>query len=130
MYKKNVNVENKVSDDNGLVTATVVNTKIGEVKNKIPDVSGLASTVVLNTKIGALENKIPDVSGLVKKAVYDAKISDTKGKYFATSDYNKFMSDILCAKIFKNWSINLIFSNLLRNYNLNAKLKTVTKQNN
>ena len=61
---------------------------------KIPDVSGLVTTVV-NTKIGEVENKISNASGLVKKTDYDAKISEIKGKYFTTSDYNKFTSDIL-----------------------------------
>ena len=61
---------------------------------KIPDVSGLVTTVV-NTKIGEVENEISNASGLVKKTDYDAKISEIKGKYFTTSDYNKFTSDIL-----------------------------------
>ena len=34
---------------------------------KIPDVSGLLTTTVLNTKIIEVENKIHDVTGLVKK---------------------------------------------------------------
>ena len=44
----------------------VLNTKIGEFENKIPDVSGLVTTTVLNTKVC----KIPDVSvsDLVKKS--------------------------------------------------------------
>ena len=37
--------------------------------------------------------------GLAKKRDYDAKILDSKGKYIATSDYNKFTSDIYDAKI-------------------------------
>ena len=41
-------------------------------------------------------NKIPDVC---KKTDYGAKISDTEGKYFTTSNYNKFTSNILDAKI-------------------------------
>ena len=35
----------------GLVTATVLNTKISEVENKIPGVSGLVTTNILNIKI-------------------------------------------------------------------------------
>ena len=53
---------------------------------KIPDVSGLLTTTVLNTKIIEVENKIHDVTGLVKKKTdYDAKISDIEGKYLTTS---------------------------------------------
>ena len=40
-----------------------------------------------------------DVSNLVKKRDYDAQISDTKSKYFTTSDYNKFTTDITDNKI-------------------------------
>ena len=57
---------------------------------KIPDISGLVTTIVLDTKIKEIDNKIPSVSGLVKKTDYDAKISEIKGKYFNSSDYNKF----------------------------------------
>ena len=53
----------------------------------------------MKNTIGKVEKKIPDVSGLVKKRDYNAKISDIKGKYFTSSDYNKFMSEIADAKI-------------------------------
>ena len=44
---------------------------------------------------------------------YDSKISDIEGKYFTTSDYNKFTNDILDAKIKKeSYLINLIFLDL------------------
>ena len=33
---------------------------IGEVESKIPDISGLVTAIALNTKIGETENKIPD----------------------------------------------------------------------
>ena len=65
----------------------------------IPDTSGLVTTTVLNTKICEVENKIPSVNGLVKKTDYDPKIKDIEGKYFTTADYNKFTSDILDVKI-------------------------------
>ena len=42
------------------------------IKN-IPDASGLMTTTVLNTKIGQVENKIPDVSGLVGKQIITLK---------------------------------------------------------
>ena len=54
---------------------------------------------VLKTKISEVENKIISVSGLVKKTDYDAKIKDIERKYFSTTDYNKFTSDILDVKI-------------------------------
>ena len=41
---------------------------------------------------------------------YDAKITDIEGKYFTTADCNKFMNDIMDAKIKqKNQSTKLIF---------------------
>ena len=49
--------------------------------------------------------KIPDyliylIRDLVlKKADYDAQIKDIKDKYFTTSDYDKFMNNILDEKI-------------------------------
>ena len=80
---------------------TVLNTKINKTKSKIQDFSALVTTTVLDTKIGAVENKIPGVSGLVKKMDYNAKISNTEAKYLTTSDYNKFISEILVTKIKK-----------------------------
>ena len=38
----------------------VVNTKISEVENKIPDTSGLMTAAFLNTKIEEVENKVSD----------------------------------------------------------------------
>ena len=66
---------------------------------KKSNIIGLATTAVINTKICGVENKIPDVNDLVNKKDDDAKISDIEGKYFTTSDYNKFTSNILDAKI-------------------------------
>ena len=42
----------------GLVTTTVLNTKISEVENKIPNCCGLVTTAVLNTKISEVQKKI------------------------------------------------------------------------
>ena len=44
----------------GLVTKTVLNTKISKVENKIPDTSSLVTTIVFYTRIGEVENKILD----------------------------------------------------------------------
>ena len=82
----------------GLVTTTVLNTKISEVENKTPDTSGLVTTNVLNTKVSEVENKIPSDSRSVNKTNYDGKIKDVEGKYFTTPDYNKFTGDILDVK--------------------------------
>ena len=53
----------------------------------------------------------------VKKADYDAKISETEKEYFTTSDYNKFTSNTLDAKITQKKLIN--------EYDLNEKLKSL-----
>ena len=45
------NLEKKIGnadEKNGLVTTTVLNTKVNEVENKIPDTSSLLTTTVLN----------------------------------------------------------------------------------
>ena len=42
------------------------------------------------------------LSGLVKKTDYDARISKFEGKYFTSSDYNKFTREILDAKVKEN----------------------------
>ena len=86
------------------MTTTVLNTKISEVKNKIPDTSGLVT--VLNMEISEVENGIPSVNGLVKKTDYDTKIKDIEEKYCATTDYNKFLSDILDVKIKQQELVN------------------------
>ena len=48
----------KIPDVSGLVTSTILNTKIGAIENKIRDTSSLVTTTVLNTNIGEVENKI------------------------------------------------------------------------
>ena len=50
--------------------------------------------------------KIISVSGLVKKTDYDAKIKDIERKYFSTTDYNKFTSDVLDVKIKQKELVN------------------------
>ena len=85
------NLDQKIPNINVLVTTNVFNTNTGKVNKKIPDISGLLTTA-------ALKNLISKSQLLVfswKKADYDAKISKIEGKYFITSYYNKFMSDIL-----------------------------------
>ena len=40
----------------------------------MPDTSGLVTETVLNTKISAFESKIPNTSGLVTTTVLNAKL--------------------------------------------------------
>ena len=68
-----------------------------EVKNEIPSILNLATTAALTT----VGNKIPNVSDLAKKLDYDAKRSEMESNYFTTSNYNKFTSNTLDAKITK-----------------------------
>ena len=63
---------------------------------KITVVTGLVTSAVLNIKFCEVKNKMPVVSNLVKKK-HDAKILEIEKKYITTSDYNRFMSDILDA---------------------------------
>ena len=75
----------------------------------MPSVCELVTRTVFNRKTDQVENETSNVSGLIKKN-YDAKLSDIEQKYFIISDYNKFTSDILDAKIKqKALIINLIF---------------------
>ena len=59
--EKTVGNVDKKCHISGLVTTTVLNTKIGEVENTRS--CDLVTTTILNIKIGEVENKIPDVSG-------------------------------------------------------------------
>ena len=73
--------------------------------------------------ISKLKKLIKNVwlSGLVKKTDYDSKISKFEGKYFTSSDYNKFASDILDAKIKQKELANKSdISNLVKNSDLLA----------
>ena len=72
----------KPPDTNGLVTATILSTKISEVENKIPDTSSLVTTTVLNTKIGEIENKTFD-----------------HAKYITTQEFNKFTAESFAARL-------------------------------
>ena len=46
-----------------------------------------------------VESKVPNLSGLAKKTDYEAKILEMDERYFISSDYNKFTSDIVDTKI-------------------------------
>ena len=93
---------------------------------KIPDVSGLVTATVLDTKIKEIDNKIHDLSSLFNKTNYDTKISEIEEKYFTTFDYNKFTSNILDAKVKQKELVNRSnISNLVKKFELNAKLTTL-----
>ena len=49
----------KKTDTNGLVTATVLNTKMNEADKKILDTTSLVTITVCKRKIGEVKNKIP-----------------------------------------------------------------------
>ena len=67
---------------------TQYNTKITETEGKISSITALTTSTALN----AVDNKMPNVNNLVKKA---EKILGIESKYFTTSNYNKFTSEIL-----------------------------------
>ena len=71
LEKKIETMIKKIPDTIGLVTATVLNTKISEVENKIPNTTSLLTTTVLNTKISEVENKIPDNSKCITTQEFD-----------------------------------------------------------
>ena len=87
--------DKKIPNISGLVKRTDFDAKSIGIKGKIPSISGLITTAALT----AIENKIPHVINRVKKTEYDAKILDIESKYVATTDYNKYTSQILNAKI-------------------------------
>lgn len=103
MENKNGDVKNKVPDASGIVTSTVLNTKISKFDNKIRDTSGLLTTTVLKRKIVELQNKIPNVSGLVRKQIATLKYQ-TRGR-----------------------NVLLLLANLVRNSNLYTFLQRANK---
>ena len=91
----------KIPDTSGLVTTTVLNTKITEIENKIPDTSILVSAAVLNAKISEVENEIPDNS-----------------KYITTQEFNKLRAENFAARLKKaNLMAKTDFDNKLISYN-------------
>ena len=66
----------KKRDTGGLITTTVLNSKITEVENKIPNTCSLVTRTVLNIKISEVENRFP----------YYAK-------YINTLKFNKLMAE-------------------------------------
>ena len=58
LEKKIGDVDKKIPDVNGLVTATFLITEIGEVESKIPYKSGLVTTTVVTTKFLIILNTL------------------------------------------------------------------------
>ena len=79
----------KISDTSGLVTTTVLNTKISEVKDRIPDHSKYITTQELN-KLTA-ENVAARLTqaNLVNKTDFDNKLTRFNRKY--TSSKTKYL---------------------------------------
>ena len=94
-------VDNEVDKNTKL---NPLNTKINTMNQYNTDKQNLekilrVTTSVLNKNIKEVDKKIPELSGSVKKIDYDAKSSYMERKHITTSDYIKFTSDILDAKI-------------------------------
>ena len=72
---------------------------------KIPDTSGLVTTTILNTKISEVENKIHHTSGLVTATVSDTKISEVENKvpnhdkHITTPEFNKLTAENFIARL-------------------------------
>ena len=77
---------------------------------KIPDVSGLVTTTGIDTKIKKVDTKMKLIP----------KLLEIKGKYFSTSDYNRFLTDIIRVINEKEIVKKADFSNLVKD--LNTKL--------
>ena len=96
-----------------VATYPALDAKINKVKGEIPSITNSATTTALTT----VQKKIPKFSDLVKKSDYDAEVKDIKNKYFTTSDYNKFINNILDAKIMRKKLVN--------ESGVNEKIKTL-----
>ena len=101
-------IEDEIPDISNLATNTSLNAKINEIKKL--GLTNLATTAALAT----VGNKILNIIDLVKKADYDVR---NENKNFTNSDFNKFMSNILDAKIPQ--------TNLAKEYDLNEKIKSL-----
>ena len=80
-------------------------------------------------KLKRVEKNIHDFTDLVKITDYDAKISDIEGRYFTASDYNKFMSDIIDAKIKQKALVKKSdISNLVKNSDLDKSIINISRE--
>ena len=81
------------------------NDKIKDIEDKIPDITNLATNTTLNTKINEVKNEIP-LKKEQKKQIMMQKYHKMGSKYFTTSDFNKFTSNILGEKITQKNAVN------------------------
>ena len=102
--EKNWRCWDKLPETSGLVTTTVLNTKINEVEKKIPVTSNLVTTTVVNTKINEVENKTPDHSN-----------------YITTQEFNKITVDSFTARLKQ--------TNLMNKTDFDNKPTSFNKQN-
>ena len=93
----------KITDTSGLVTTTVLNSKISEVENKIPNTSSLVTITALKTTISEVENKVPDHT-----------------KYITTPELNKLIA--------KNFAATLKQANLVNKTDFDNRLISFNKQ--
>ena len=85
--------------------------------------------MLLLQKLKRVEKNIDDFTDLVKITDYDAKISDIEGRYFTASDYNKFMSDIIDAKIKQKALVKKSdISNLVKNSDLDKSIINISRE--
>ena len=110
-------MDKKILDTSGLVTTTVLNTKVGQVENKIPDTIGLLTSIVLNTKISEVENTIPDNS-----------------MYITTQEFNELMGKNLESRLRQADLVNKTdFDDKLTSFNIQItsnKIKHLEVQKN
>ena len=85
----------KILNISGLVTATILKKKVGEIERKIPDFSGLVITAVFKRKILEVDKKLPDYA-----------------QYITDLEFNRFVGFIFEAKLNQ--------SNLAINNNVHA----------
>ena len=64
------------------------------------------TATVVHKKVSEAENKILIVTVLVKETDCNVRISKIEKKYFTISNYKKFKSDIIDAKIEHKKSVN------------------------
>ena len=83
-----------VIDVSAFVNKRDYDSKIKVIKGKMPSITNLGTTAALND----VKNEMPNVSYLVKKNRLWCKNKTFEGKYFTTSNYDKFTNVILDAK--------------------------------
>ena len=96
----------KIPDVNGLLQASVFNSKITEIEGKITtaegkilDISGLATKKSVNnlatkTELKNVENIIPDLNAFVKKTDYATEISRIKNDYVTNAALTSQLNDL------------------------------------